>query len=147
MSPPNKAVLMLLVGTAALCGGCGAGGSDQRNPEGGDTNPAKVGRGDPRPSLDPPRCPAGAGNCSSAAGRILYIERVDPDGDGDAHFVLASPQSVTFPGVTVVDVERALRPRPLPGPGDQLAAAGPVYRGSYGQRQIEADVLRVRRAR
>jgi hypothetical protein len=42
------------------------------------------------------------------------------------------------PALTVVDVKRSLRPSPLPGPGDRLSAAGPVYRGSHGQRQIEA---------
>ena len=39
----------------------------------------------------------------------------------------------------MIDVRADLRPRPLPGPGDDLAASGPVYRGSYGQRQIQAD--------
>jgi hypothetical protein len=73
-----------------------------------------------------------------ASGRILYVERVDPDGDGDAHFVLASRQAVTAPGISVVDVRRDLRPRPLPDPGDRLSAAGRVQVGSYGQRQIEA---------
>lgn len=92
-------------------------------------------------------CPPGAGNCRSASGVVLYVERVDPDGDGDAHFVLASPQGVTFTGITVVDVRRDLRPGPLPGPGDLLAASGPVFRGSYGQRQIQADAVRVRRTR
>ena len=38
----------------------------------------------------------------------------------------------------MIDVARDLRPHPLPGPGDLLAAAGPVYRGSYGQHQIQA---------
>ena len=39
----------------------------------------------------------------------------------------------------MIDVAR--RPAPAarcPGPGDLLAAAGPVYTGSYGQRQIQA---------
>ena len=75
------------------------------------------------------------------------MEAVDPDGDGDAHFVLTSDESITFPGVSVIDVERSLRPHPLPGVGDRIAAAGPVYRGSHGQRQIEATVLRVARRR
>jgi len=75
----------------------------------------------------------------------VFVERVDPDGDGDAHFVLAGADSVTTPGVTVVDVRRDLRPRPLPGPGDRLSAAGPVFTGSYGQRQIEAVEVFVRR--
>jgi len=51
----------------------------------------------------------------------------------------------------VIDVSRELRPEPLPEPGQILSAAGPVYRGSYGQRQIEATEVRVggrpRRAR
>jgi hypothetical protein len=100
----------------------------------------------PRPK--PPRplqCPDGSGNCSAAAGRIVYVERVDPDGDGDAHFVLGSRESITGPGISVIDVRRDLRPSPLPGPGDWLSAVGPVYEGSYGQRQIEAVRIRVRR--
>ena len=75
----------------------------------------------------------------------MFVERVDPDGDGDAHFVLANRRGVTAPGITVVDVRRDLRPRPLPGPGDRLSAAGPVYTGSYGQRQIEAVEVFVQR--
>ena len=73
------------------------------------------------------------------------MERVDPDGDGDAHFVLASRESITGPGISVVDVRRDLRPSPLPGPGDRLSAAGRVQTGSYGQRQIEAVAVRVTR--
>ena len=72
---------------------------------------------------------------------------MDPDGDGDAHFVLASRQSITLPGLSVIDVEKSLRPHPLPGPGDRISAAGPVYRGSYGQKQIQAFELHVARAR
>ena len=62
-------------------------------------------------------CPAEAANCKSATGTIIYVERVDPDGDGDAHFVLLDDGSVTAPGITVVDVAAGLRPHPLPGPG------------------------------
>ncbi len=90
-------------------------------------------------------CPAGLDNCRSASGRVVYVEAVDPDGDGDAHFVLASRQDITAPGISVIDVRRDLRPRPLPGIGAELSAAGPVYPGSYGQRQIEAIKLRVGR--
>jgi hypothetical protein len=91
-------------------------------------------------------CPAGAANCRSARGTIIYIEVVDPDGDGDAHFVLASASNVTGGGLTVIDVEKNLRPHPLPRVGDRVSAAGPVYRGSYGQRQIQATELHVARA-
>jgi len=97
------------------------------------------------PPFEKARCPADAANCASATGRILYVERVDPDGDGDAHFVIAGKDNVTGLGTSVIDVRRDLRPDPLPRAGDTLTAAGPVYRGSYGQRQIEARVVRVRR--
>ena len=76
------------------------------------------------------RCPASLSNCKTASGRIVYVERVDPDGDGDAHFVLTSRQSITLPGLSVIDVEKSLRPHPLPVNGDRVRAAGPVYRGS-----------------
>jgi hypothetical protein len=102
-------------------------------------------RGVTDPDVAVARCPPDLANCATAAGRILYVERVDPDGDGDAHFVLLSREGITGPGISVVDVKRALRPSPLPGPGDRLSAAGPVYRGSHGQRQIEAVEVHVAR--
>jgi hypothetical protein len=110
-----------------------------------DSDAAGPGRSSPSPQLKPTTCPPDAGNCRSASGRVLYVERVDPDGDGDAHFVLASRQSITGPGISVIDVKPSLRPSPLPGRGDRMSAAGPVYSGSYGQRQIEAVELHVAR--
>jgi hypothetical protein len=89
------------------------------------------------------RCPAGAPNCATADGEVVYVEAVDPDGDGDAHFILLSDEGVTAPGISVIDVARDLRPQPLPEVGDRISAAGPVYRGSHGQRQIQATRLRV----
>ncbi len=91
------------------------------------------------------RCPAELAGCRTASGRILHVERVDPDGDGDAHFVIASREAITAPGISVIDVRSDLRPRPLPGPGDRLSAAGRVQVGSYGQRQIEAVAVEVAR--
>jgi hypothetical protein len=129
---------------ALLLAGC----SSSDDPESSDRHsdnaePRAAGPG-PKP-LRPLRCPQGSDNCSAAAGRIVFVERVDPDGDGDAHFVLVSRQSITGPGISVIDVKRELRPSPLPGPGDWISATGPVYEGSHGQRQIEAVRIRVRR--
>lgn len=90
-------------------------------------------------------CPAGHPACRTTVGRIVYVERVDPDGDGDAHFVIADPQGITLPGLTAIDVRKGLRPHPLPGPGDLVSAAGPVQTGSYGQSQIHALELHVAR--
>jgi hypothetical protein len=97
----------------------------------------------PAERVTPSRCEAGRPSCHSAEGRIVYVERVDPDGDGDAHFVIADPQGITLPGLTAIDVRRDLRPHPLPGPGDLISAAGPVQTGSYGQSQIHALELHV----
>jgi hypothetical protein len=137
---------------AALCGlacllmtaGCASDDEDPAARNGRDDVQARD--RDRRPPLEPATCPPGAGNCRSASGRVVYVERVDPDGDGDAHFVLASRESITGPGISVIDVKRSLRPSPLPGVGDRLSAAGPVHRGSYGQRQIEAVELQVARS-
>jgi hypothetical protein len=106
----------------------------------------------PAPESSPPqrpvlraRCPADLAGCRVATGRVIYVEAVDPDGDGDAHYVLAGGD-ITAPGLSVIDVERDLRPRRLPRVGDQVSAAGPVYTGSFGQRQIQAVVVHQRRA-
>jgi hypothetical protein len=139
-NPPLTACCLAL----ALLAGCG---EDELGPT--STEPS---RSKPRPqesaepaTVPPSRCPAGVPECREAEGRIVYVERVDPDGDGDAHFVIADPQGITLPGLTAIDVRKGLRPRPLPGPGDLISAAGPVQTGSYGQSQIHALELHVAR--
>jgi hypothetical protein len=130
---------------ALLLAGC-AGDSGRAEPAapspGSDeaTSPRSV-------ALEPARCPPDLPGCQTASGRIIYVEADDPDGDGDAHFVLVSRQAITGPGISVIDVKRSLRPSPLPGLGDRLSAAGPVYRGSRNQKQIEAVELHVARRR
>jgi hypothetical protein len=100
-------------------------------------------REQPADSVTPSSCPPGHPSCRSTEGRIVYVERVDPDGDGDAHFVVIDRQSITLPGLTAIDVRKGLRPHPLPGPGDLISAAGPVQTGSHGQSQIHALELHV----
>ena len=96
-----------------------------------------------RTALRRARCPRGLQGCRTALGRVVYVESVDPDGDGDLHVVLFGRDGITAPGLTAVDVRRGLRPRRDPRVGQLVTAAGPVQRGSYGQRQIHAVRFRV----
>ena len=121
------------VAALAALGGCGGGGGD---------DPATSVAADAEP-LTPSRCPSGVPACRTAEGPIVFVERVDPDGDGDAHFVIADPRGISLPGITAIDVRRGLRPNPLPGIGERISAAGPVQTGSYGQSQIHAIELHV----
>jgi hypothetical protein len=130
---------------ALLLAGCG-GDADNAEPPQPAPPPERPSAERPL-ALAPARCPAELADCRTARGRILFVERVDPDGDGDAHFILASPDSITAPGISTVAVVRSLRPHPLPGPGDRLSAAGQVFRGSFGQKQIEAVDIHVARRR
>jgi hypothetical protein len=142
--PTVLAALSLLV-----LAGCGGGGGDGSVPTGAETTqsraeptaPARA----PQPAepLVPSHCPPGLPSCRTTEGRIVFVERVDPDGDGDAHFVIVDPQGISLPGITAVDVRRGLRPDPLPGIGERISAAGPVQTGSYGQSQIHAIELHV----
>lgn len=125
-------------------GGSKAGGAPARseNTPTGETGPeptadATSESAEPAPELPPVVCPPDVSGCVSATGRVLYVEKVDPDGDGDAHFVTASKEGVTGPGITIFDVRADLRPVPLPGIGDLVGGAGPVYPGHAGQKQIE----------
>jgi hypothetical protein len=139
----------LVLGSIALLaalGGCGGGESAPTDA----SEPARESAAAPSPNREPAaetvapsHCPAGLPSCRTTEGRVVYVERVDPDGDGDAHFVLADPQGITLPGLTAIDVRKGLRPDPLPGPGDLVSAAGPVQTGSYGQSQIHAVELHV----
>jgi hypothetical protein len=144
---PIRTFFVLFALIAALAG-CGEGRSGgEASSEGPKSSAPQRDRQQARPAeaVAPARCPAGLPACRSASGRIVYVERVDPDGDGDAHFVIADRQGITLPGLTAIDVRAGLRPRPLPGPGDLVSVAGPVQTGSYGQSQIHALELRVAR--
>jgi hypothetical protein len=89
------------------------------------------------------RCPRDLRGCRTALGRVVLVESVDPDGDGDLHVVLLGRDGITAPGFTAVDVRRGLRPRRDPRVGQLVTAAGQVQRGTYGQRQIHAVSFRV----
>lgn len=134
---PLGALLVLL---AAGCGGAPGGGTTARVIE--RTAPRAHER-PPGDSVRHARCRPEWPGCRAAEGRILYEERVDPDGDGDAHFVILDAQGITLPGLTAIDVSRGLRPHPLPGIGELVSAAGPVQAGSLGQSQIHAVELHV----
>jgi hypothetical protein len=130
-----------------LLAGCGCGSGP--NDAGSSPNPQEASNRDASRKLaeegtvEPSHCPDGHPACRETGGRIVYVERVDPDGDGDAHFVIRDPQGITLPGLTAIDVRAGLRPHPLPRPGDLISAAGPVQTGSYGQHQIHALELQV----
>ena len=100
----------------------------------------------PAPRRDVRRsdCPADVAGCKTVRGTIVYVERVDPDGDGDLH-VVVDAGSLTLPGVTAIDVAPELRPRRDPRAGDRASAAGPLQTGSYGQSQIHALEFHIRR--
>lgn len=148
-------VLTLVLVAVAGCGGSGESAETTFEPGSNLPPPGKAAEeraaeGDAgivreAETVAPSHCPEGVPGCRSTEGRIVYVEAVDPDGDGDAHFVITDSQSITLPGLTAIDVRKGLRPHPLPGPGDLVSAAGPVQTGSYGQEQIHALELHVGR--
>ena len=89
------------------------------------------------------RCPDDVAGCRAVRGTVVYVERVDPDGDGDLH-VVVDAGAITLAGMTAIDVAPELRPRRDPRAGDRVSAAGPVQTGSYGQSQIHALEFHVR---
>jgi hypothetical protein len=137
---------LLAVAVAAALAGCGDAGTPSATAPSTASTPTAAKRPAARPPRrarvprpPAPRCTAGAANCTAASGDVLALESVDPDGDGDLHLILLSDESVTLPGVTVLDVSRALRPARDPQVGDWAAGAGPVYTGSHGQHQIQVE--------
>jgi hypothetical protein len=140
---PERAGVAVALAVALALAGCGGGGDAGTTGPVADGEAAAARERPPAEPLIPSRCPPGLSGCRSAEGRIVFVERVDPDGDGDAHFVIADPQSISLPGITAIDVRRGLRPEPLPGIGERISAAGPVQTGSYGQSQIHAIELHV----
>ena len=145
----RRLVLIALLGVAAFVlwprdGGESSPGPAARAPE-PTTTPRPAERRRRRP-LARPRCRDGVPECASASGRVLFVERVDPDGDGDLHVVVDDRRrGVTLRGVTAIDVSKELRPRRDPRVGDEASAMGSVQTGSFGQSQIHALEFRVRR--
>jgi hypothetical protein len=134
---PRRAACLLLL--AALFASCGGGDDPLPEPRATQPTPTPEQR-ERRATVKRAHCAPDAGNCAAVTGRVVYVEAVDPDGDGDAHYVLAGGR-VTAPGLSVIDVGPHLRPRRLPRPGELVSAAGPVFTGSHGQAQIEAVEL------
>lgn len=142
---PSLASLAVCGTLAVAAAGCGSDGSDDRPDHPNDVPPTAQGRAERRarearrPAA--PSCPPGGGNCRAASGRVVGLESVDADGDGDLHLLIASRTSITLPGITVLDIRRDLRPARDPRIGDWAAGAGPVYEGSFGQSQIQVDAV------
>jgi hypothetical protein len=126
-----------------ICIATGCGGDSERPAHPADVPPTARERAErtkqqaARPAA--PTCPPAAANCKAAAGRVVGLESVDADGDGDLHLLIASRTSITLPGITVLDINKDLRPADDPRVGDWAAGAGPVYTGSYGQSQIQVE--------
>jgi hypothetical protein len=101
---------------------------------------------EPERARDVPRsrCPEGVPDCRAVRGTVIYVERVDPDGDGDLH-VIVDAGGITLAGMTAIDIAPELRPRRDPRIGDRVSAAGPVQPGSLGQSQIHALEFHARR--
>jgi hypothetical protein len=145
VSVPRLAVLAAVLALA----GCGGDPEPPRS----SATPAPEATATPRATAEPraqrrlarPRCRAEVPDCHSVSGRIVYVERVDPDGDGDLHVVVTDRAGVTLAGLTSIDVAKDLRPRRDPRVGERAAAMGPVQTGSFGQSQIHALVFRTRR--
>jgi hypothetical protein len=138
-----RLLLAVAVVAAAAVVALARGGPDAPAPDRPRDGAPRAERPAQRP-LRPARCPKGVAGCRSVTGRIVYVERVDPDGDGDLHVVIAAG-GISLPGLTAVDVRPSLRPRRDPRVGDRATAAGPVQTGSYGQAQIHALRFAVRR--
>jgi hypothetical protein len=142
-------VLPACLALLAAAAGCGGGnsvttGSTPQRPRSVERSPDKGAAEKPAAGrVAASHCPPELPSCRTTEGRIVYVERVDPDGDGDAHFVVIDLQGITLPGLTAIDVRKGLRPHPLPGLGDLISAAGPVQTGSHGQSQIHALELHV----
>jgi hypothetical protein len=79
---------------------------------------------------------AEARRCVRVRGRIAWIQRHDPDGDGDRHLVL-----VERGHVRLVKVPLSAGVGRLPGIGHVVEATGPTLTGASGRSEVVAGRL------
>jgi hypothetical protein len=136
--PRRRRVLMVLALIGALAAVAlvlGAGGHYERFPVSALRTPAAR-RHAPvwtRP-CKPPAIYNGL-DCARVAGRVVWIQRHDPDGDGDRHLILVSRLHVR-----IAKLEQDVHV-PLPSLGQTFSGTGVTKRGASGR--IEVWIERV----
>jgi hypothetical protein len=71
--------------------------------------------------------------CAHVTGRVVWIQRHDPDGDGDRHFVVVARLHPR-----IVKIAATLAVPHLPRYGTQIDAVGYLYLGASGKMEISA---------
>ena len=89
--------ILCCAAAACLAGGCGAKGSspstDSTAPRPASPAAAKKEQARAPDPLVLSHCPAGHPACRTTKGRIVYVERTDPDGDGAASISDVAPKA------------------------------------------------------
>ena len=80
--------------------------------------------------------------CAAVSGRVVYVQAVDPDGDGDLHVALLSRQSLTYPGISVVKFQQRVRPAHPPAIGSWMTAVGERYTGTHDDHNVRVERYR-----
>ena len=71
--------------------------------------------------------------CAHLVGRILYVQRNDPDGDANVHFLVAIPGHLAL-----VKYERGSSAPDSPGVGDLIEVSGLLVDGRWGLPEVLA---------
>jgi hypothetical protein len=74
--------------------------------------------------------------CAHVAGRVVWIQHHDPDGDGDRHLIVIGRLHPR-----IVKVALTLPVSHLPGYGTRIDAVGYLYRGASGKMEVDAARL------
>jgi hypothetical protein len=76
----------------------------------------------------------GAGNfaCSRVAGRVVWVQKKDPDGDGDRHLIVVARLHPR-----IVKLAKTFHVASLPGIGAHVDAVGWVQVGASGHEEID----------
>jgi hypothetical protein len=79
----------------------------------------------------------GRPDCVHVAGRVVWVQKHDPDGDGDRHLVV-----VTRLAAHIVKLDRRLPVRRLPGLGGWVDVTGTIEDGGSGHDELRVDGYR-----